>query len=271
MTRFTHFSRRALLGAVAALGLSVALGALAPRAAQAQTVDTIKKKGEITIGMLVDFPPYGIMNAQNRPDGYDADVARLLAKDWGVKLKLVPVTGPNRIPYLLTGKVDLLIASFAYTPERAKQVQFSDPYTAMTIILYGKKDIKMKDPADLKGLRISVTRASTQETAVVKLAPAGTDIRRFDDDASAMQALISGQVDAIGCGTTEAAEIAKRVPPNTFEDKFTLIQQIMNMAMRQGQPDLLKAVNDFIRTNTANGELNKLYNKWLGTDLPKMQ
>ena len=73
----------------------------------------IKKKGEITIGMLVDFPPYGTTNAQNQPDGYDADVAKLLAKDWGVKVNIVPVTGPNRIPFLLTNKVDLLVASLA--------------------------------------------------------------------------------------------------------------------------------------------------------------
>ena len=93
--------------------------------AQAQSVDEIKKKGELTVGLLVDFPPYGTVNSANQPDGYDADVARLLAKDWGVKLNLVPVTGPNRIPFLLTNKVDLLIASLAITPERAKQVQFS--------------------------------------------------------------------------------------------------------------------------------------------------
>ena len=84
-------------------------------------------------------------------------------------------------------------------------------------------------------------------------------------------ALMSGQVDAIGCSTTVAAQIAKRVPANTFEPKFVLRQQEMAVAMRQNQPELLKAVNDFVAKNTANGELNKLYHKWLETDLPKMQ
>ena len=85
-----------------------------------------------------------------------------------------------------------------------------------------------------------------------------------------MQALISGQVDAIGASTTVAAQIAKRVPPNTFEDKFILRQQQMGVAMRPDQAELLKTVNDFVAKNSANGELNKLYQKWLGTDLPKM-
>jgi polar amino acid transport system substrate-binding protein len=256
--------------ALAALGVAAALTVFAPFAS-AQTVAEIKKKGEITIGMLVDFPPYGTTNAQNQPDGYDADVAKLLGKDWGVKVNLLPVTGPNRIPFLLTNKVDLLVASLAITPERAKQVQFSTPYAAATIVLYGKTGTPIKSAADLKGLRVGVARASTQDVAVTKAAPEGTEIRRFDDDASGMQALISGQVDAIGCSVTVAAQIAKRVPPNTFENKFTLVQQAMGIVMRPGQDDLTKAVNEFVAKNTANGELNKLYRKWLETDLPKLQ
>ena len=265
-----HFQRRSFNGAIAALGLGATLSLLAPFAS-AQTVADIKKKGEITVGMLVDFPPYGTMNTSNQPDGYDADVAKLLAKDLGVKLNLVPVTGPNRIPFLLTNKLDLLVASLAITPERAKQVQFSKPYAAATIVLYGDKKANIKAPADLKGKRVGVARASTQDVALTAIAPEGTEIRRFDDDASGMQALISGQVDAIGASTTVAAQIAKRVPPNTFEDKFILRQQQMGVAMRPDQAELLKTVNDFVAKNTANGELNKLYQKWLGTDMPVMK
>ena len=120
-----HTLRGMLGGALLTACATLAVG-LAP-AASAETIDQVKQKGELTVGMLVDFPPYGIMNTENQPDGYDADVARLLAKDLGVKVKIVPVTGPNRIPYLLTDKVDVLVASLVITPERAKQVQFSRP------------------------------------------------------------------------------------------------------------------------------------------------
>ena len=264
-----HSTRRAFTLSAAALAVGLGLSALAPLA-HAQSVDDIKKKGEITIGMLVDFPPYGTMNSSNQPDGYDADVAKLLAKDWGVKLNLVPVTGPNRIPFLLTNKVDLLVASLAVTPERAKQVQFSTPYAAASIVLYGAKKANLKTPEDLKGVRLGVARASTQDVALTAVAPAGAEIRRFDDDASAMQALMSGQVDAIGCSTTVAAQIAKRAPADTYEQKFLLRQQVMGVAMRPNQPELQKAVDDFVARNKANGELNKLYRKWLETDMPAM-
>jgi len=264
----THLHRRHLIATTAALGCGMLLSAWAP-GASAQTTTEIKKKGSITIGMLVDFPPYGTVDASNNPDGYDADVAKLLAKDLGVKLDLIAVTGPNRIPFLLTNKVDLLVASLAVTPERAKQVQFSRPYSAATIVLYGPKSKTIKVPADLKGLRIAVARASTQDTALTAIAPAGTEIRRFDDDASAMQALLSGQVDAIGCSTTVAAQIAKRAG-DAYEDKLVLKQQFMAVAMRKGQEDLLKAVDAFIARNTANGELDKLYRKWLQSALPAL-
>jgi polar amino acid transport system substrate-binding protein len=260
-------SRRRLI-ATTALACSTLLAAWAPLAG-AQTTDEIKKKGSITVGMLVDFPPYGTVDNANQPDGYDADVAKLLAKDLGVKLNLVPVTGPNRIPFLLTNKVDVLVASLAVTPERAKQVQFSRPYSAATIVLYGSKKANIKAPADLKGMRVAVARASTQDTALTAIAPEGTEIRRFDDDASAMQALLSGQVDAIGCSTTVAAQIAKRAG-DAYENKFVLRQQFMAVAMRQGQADLLKTIDGFVAKNTANGELGKLYKKWLQTDLPAL-
>ena len=264
----TRFTRRRLIATATVLACSTLLAAWAPIAA-AQTADEIKKKGTITVGMLVDFPPYGTVDASNQPDGYDADVAKLLAKDLGVKLNLVPVTGPNRIPFLLTNKVDVLVASLAVTPERAKQVQFSRPYSAATIVLYGPKKTNIKAPADLKGLRVAVARASTQDTALTAIAPEGTEIRRFDDDASAMQALLSGQVDAIGCSTTVAAQIAKRAG-DTYENKLVLKQQFMAVAMRQNQPDLLKTVDAFVAKNTANGELSKLYKKWLQSDLPAL-
>ena len=114
-----------------------------------------------------------------------------------------------------------------------------------------------------------MARASTQDTALTAIAPEGTDIRRFDDDASAMQALLSGQVDAIGCSTTVAAQIAKRAG-DAYENKFVLRQQFMAVAMRPNQADLLKATNDFVAKNTANGELSKLYQKWLGSPLPTL-
>jgi polar amino acid transport system substrate-binding protein len=247
------------------VGIGFVVGATLPAAAD--TLQDIKSRGTIKAGMLVDFPPYGLMNEQNQPDGYDADVAKLLAQDLGVKLQLVPVTGPNRIPYLLSGQVDVLVASLGITPERAKSVDFSEPYAAITIAVYGKDDEKVAKPEDLAGKTIAVARASTQDTAVTKVAPQAATIRRFDSDAAALQALISGQVPLIGCSNVCYLTIQK-LAPGKYNKKFELSSQVQGIAVKPGEQKLLARVNQFIDKIKANGELDKINEKWLNERMP---
>src|SRR5690606_28275136 len=130
MTTSGAITRRGF-GILASAGLAAA--AFGIHVAAAATPDEIKEAGTLRVGVLVDYPPFGGTDASQNPAGYDADVAALMAKSLGVKLELVPVTGPNRIPYLLTNKIDVLIATFGITAERAQQVLFSNPYSALTI------------------------------------------------------------------------------------------------------------------------------------------
>jgi len=245
--------------------LVVGLGTTTANAADA--LQEIQSRGTLKVGMLVDFPPYGLMNEQNQPDGYDADVAKLLAKDMGIKLQLVPVTGPNRIPYLLSGQVDVLVASLGITPERAKSVDFSAPYAAITIGVYGKDDVKVAKPEDLAGKTIAVARASTQDTAVTKVAPPSATLRRFDSDAAALQALISGQVPLVGCSNVCYLTIQK-LAPGKYNKKFELSSQVQGIAVKPGEQKLLGRVNEFIEKIKANGELDKVNQKWLGEPMP---
>ncbi|MGK6314259.1 transporter substrate-binding domain-containing protein [Neorhizobium sp. DT-125] len=258
-----NISRRMM---VAAIGAGLMAGAMASTAA-AQTVESIKSAGTVKVGMLVDFPPFGIMNTNNEPDGYDADVAKLLAQEWGVKVQIVPVTGPNRIPYLQSNQVDLLVASLGITEERAKSVDFSQPYAGISIGVFGATGTEVSKPEDLSGKTVGVARASTQDTAVTKIAPQDARIQRFDDDASAVQALLSGQVELIGVSNVVAAQI-ETAAPGRFDQKIQLSQQVQGIAVRKGSAELLTAVNAFIDKMKANGELNKIHEKWLGTPLP---
>lgn len=213
--------------------------------------------------MLVDFPPFGVMNAENKPDGYDADVAKLLAKDLGVELVILPITGPNRIPYLLSGQVDALVASLGITPERAERVAFSDPYAGIAIGVYGDVGVDLSGPEKLSGHAIGVTRASTQDTAVTAVAR----IQRFDDDASAVQALLAGQVEAIGASNIISSQI-ETMAPGRFEVKFPLSQQVQGIAVRPGQDAFLAEINAVVEKAKADGSLNAIHEKWLGTPLP---
>src|SRR4051812_37936760 len=110
----------------------LALTLLAPMAAKAQiiTVDDIIKRGKVVVGVNTTTPIFGLMGKDGQPEGYDPDVARLMAKYMGVQVEFVPVTGANRIPFLLGGQVDMLICLFGITPERALQVSYSMPYAS---------------------------------------------------------------------------------------------------------------------------------------------
>lgn len=239
-------------------------------AAQAATPDEIKKRGKIQVGVLIDYPPFGGTDDQQKPAGYDDDVAKLLAKSLGVELELVPVTGPNRIPFLLTNKVDVLIATFGITAERAKQVLFSNPYSALTIYVLAPKSLSIKGPEDLKNVSIGVARASTQDTAISAIAPTGTQIKRFDDDATALQALISGQVQALGASNTILAQLNKDYASLQIEPKITLKSQANGMAFRKSDTALQEYANKFIAEIVANGQLSEINQRWFGTPLEKL-
>jgi polar amino acid transport system substrate-binding protein len=264
----TGFARRPL----AALGLTglamAAFGAGQPAAAQ--SVDDILGRKKLQVGILVDLPPFGVVNASGGYEGYDVDVAKLMAKYLGVELELVPVTGPNRIPYLLTSKVDVLVAIFGITPERARQVQFSIPYSSIDIVLMAPKDSKIANAADLRALKVGVARASTQDTAISAAVPPGTRIMRFDDDATTSQALLSGQIDAIGVNTITGRQIQTMNPTAGYEIKFALRHQPNGITVRRGQTDLLQWTNTFVYFIKNNGELDAICQKWLGVPLPEL-
>jgi len=250
-------------GTLAAIALT---GAATLPAAAAELAE-IKAAESINIGVLIDFPPYGILNADNEPDGYDATVAKMLADNLGVEINLIPVTGPNRIPYLLSGQVDILVSSLAITSARAEQVDFSDPYAAIRIGLMAEADLDIASAEDLDGVSVAVARASGQDTTITAIAPKGTVIRRFDDDVSAVQALLSGQVQSIGASNTVMTQI-RQVSPGQFDEKFTLNEFRLAIAVTPDAPELLAYVNTFLAGVTETGALNEAHIQWLDEPLP---
>lgn len=234
------------------------------------TVNDIVKRGTLRAGMLVDLPPFGVTSADGKVEGLDADVAKLMADYLGVKLEIVPVTGPNRIPYLLTGKVDVLTATFGINPERAKQVAFSIPYSQLEMLVMGPEKLKMSSYAETAGHTIAVPRASTSDIPLTKYAPKDTRILRLDDDASAAQALLSGQAEALGTNQLILQQLARDHPDLHLVKKFTLAKQFQGVTLRKEDRDLIRWTNVFIFTIKNNGELAVPTKKWLKMDLPDL-
>lgn len=260
--RFSH-----VVVALAALVIGFLMGI--PHA-RSQTVDEVVSRGTINIGVLIDLPPYGLLNDKQEADGYDVEVARLLAKYMGVKANLVQLTAPNRIPFLVTNKVDLIVATFGITPERAKQVMFSIPYSAIENTVYGPKDKAISKIDDLKGLRVGVPRGTVQDVILTGALGGSARMLRFDDTPSTYQALLTGQVDAMAETGFTFDGVMKQNPEANIGKKFILLRQPNGITMRANQFNLHQWVNTFVYYIKNNGELDALHRKWFGTPLPDL-
>ena len=253
---------RTLIAACAGL---LALAVVAP--ADAQVLDRILKEKKIRITAQVDSAPFGILDKDNKPTGSEIETARQLAKDLGVELELVQVTGPQRIPALLADRADLAISSLSITTDRAKTVWFSSPHGALSIVIGGGSKVNISGPADLAGKKIGMTRATLEEQEVPKIAPPGTNIVYFDEHAATQQALLTGQVDAIGAAAFLIEDLAKRAPQMGITSKFTVTTAFYGIAVKPGNFDLLQWVNTWVFVNKNNGVLAKIYLTHTGVKL----
>ncbi|TAU74380.1 transporter substrate-binding domain-containing protein [Rhizobium leguminosarum] len=255
--------RNAMLGA-AALVAAVTLA----QPAAAVTPDEIKARGKIIVGIQGDNPPWGFVTSGGKQDGLDADIATLFAKELGVSVEFVPLEVNNRIPALTAGRVDVLFATMAMLPDRAKAVQFSKPYVANAIVLIGPKTAEIKTNADMAKFTVGVAKGAAQDTQVTKNAPPSTTIRRYDGDAASVQALVSGQVETLG-GNIFYMDRLEKARPGEFENKLEFQKLYNGACTRLGEKEINAALNTFIDKIKANGELKTVYDKWMKVPVPE--
>ena len=247
-----------------ALGLAIALASIVPAKAES-ALDAIVKRGTINVGVGLGTPPYGLMDSNMQPDGYDVSVARLIARDLGVKVNLVDTTAANRIPNLTSGKLDIVIYSFSITAERAKTIAFTNTYYVDQQVYVGPADKAITKMDDLVGQKVGVTRASTNDIAVTKRALDGTQIQRYDDDATTSQALFAGQVAGIVTSGALAKAVEQRDP--NLKTQFVVSSAPMAIGLRRDDPEMLHWLNTEIFMLQTTGELQALQRKWMGAEV----
>jgi polar amino acid transport system substrate-binding protein len=236
----------------------------------AANLDEILNEGTIEIGVPENFPPFGSLGAEGEYEGYDVDVARMIAKDLGVDLELVPITSKQRIPYLETDRVDLVISSMGANPTRAKSIWFSNAYAPFFSGAFAAPDVEVSSPDDLTGLKAGVTGGTIEDIELSDMAPDGVQIVRFGDNAATLEAYKSGQVDVLVTGNTVAANLAANNDDIQLETKFVIKESPAFMGIKKGNMDLLRWVNVFILHKRLGGELDDLSQKWLGQKLPDL-
>ncbi|MGA8516061.1 MAG: transporter substrate-binding domain-containing protein [Burkholderiaceae bacterium] len=250
----------------------VAACALSTSAFAQSVLDDVMKAKKITIGIPTDFPPYGYVGTDLKPQGLDIDMANYIAQKMGVAVELVPVTSANRIPYLQTKKADLVISTLGKNPERMAVIDFTAAYSPFFQAVFAAKSMNIKSFADLAGKSIGVTRGAIEDTELTKAAPAGADIKRFEDNNATVSSFVSGQVQLIATGASVAGNMMARNPQLNAEYKLLLKDSPNFIGVGKGEDKLRGKVNDIIAEAKKSGDIDKMANKWLGRpagDLPQ--
>ncbi len=256
-----HFIRTLL--ATAILGTTVfALNA------HADALSSAEKIGMIRIAVPQDFPPFGTVGPDLKPRGYDIDVANLIGRELKLKVELIPVSSTNRIPYLSTGKADLVISSLGKNPDREKVIDFSIAYAPFFNGIFGPADLSIKKVEDTAGKTVGVTRGSVEDLEYSKVAPGNTTIKRFEDNNATISAYLSGQVQLIATGNVVAAAVNESSKLRRLETKFLIKNSPCYVGVNKGEVALLAKVNEVIAKLKKSGDLNQVSQRWLQAPLP---
>jgi polar amino acid transport system substrate-binding protein len=240
--------------------------------AMAQTaLDDILKAKKINIAVLVDTPPYGFVGSDLKSQGLDIDVANYIGAKLGVAVELVPTSSANRIPYLQTKKADIVIATLGKNAERERVIDFTAAYSPFFQAVFAAKSLNIKSFADLTGKSVGVTRGAMEDQELGKVAPAGVDVKRFEDNAGTISAFTSGQVQVIATGASTAGVIMTKSPQLNTEYKLLLKDSPNFIGVAKGEDKLKLKINEILAAAKKSGDLDKMAVKWLGRpagDLP---
>lgn len=233
--------------------------------AQSSAVATAKARGRLVVGVRHDFPPFGFVNEQKQVVGFDIDLSRELAAALIGKpdaVEFVEVSGPNRIPFLVTNKVDIVIAALSITPERAKTISFSEPYyTGGYTTMVQKENTNITGLASLSGKRVGVTRGSTAEGIIAKLAPPPEQVAKLEHISELYSVIQAGRVDAIVQDVALLQPFVKRTP--TFKLVGGLInEEPWGVGVRKDDKEMVAFLNAQLKQLRQSGKMDAMLTKW---------
>ncbi len=239
---------------------------LTPLAADAQsTLAEIKKRDKLIVGVKTDFPPFGSVDAAGKNIGFDVDVAYEFAKALlgdPNKIELVSVTSGNRIPYLQSGKIDIIIATVTVTDERRKVVEFSDPYFLSGELLLVPKASPINDVKGLNGRKVAIIQGAITDQDLAELAPQATRLK-YGKVTEAVLAVKAGHADAFAQDDILILKLAKENPDMRAAGK-PFYPRPYGIAVRKGDVEFINWVNTQLKRMRSDGTYDRIWKKHLG-------
>ena len=250
---------------IAALVAASLAGASA--AARADQLQDIMQRKELRCGTFADVPPFAAPDPKTREMvGFDVDLCGAIAKRLGVTAKITPLSVEARVPEVKLGHVDIAVANLAYTLSRAEQIQFSDPYYIAKEMLAVRATDPGKTKDDFKGKRLASTKGSTSELSI-KLN--GSNPLVFQDTGSVFMAVQQNKAAGMVANTMTIVKLVAESKKGGVELKMIedpMLLEPIGVGMKKDEPALLAKINATLVAMDGAGEINQLWNKWLGPE-----
>ena len=248
--RITPFRRlaTAAVAVLAALGMAACSGGAGSSSSSGSQVgdrspEQIKEAGEIVIGIFSDKAPFGYIDANGKPAGYDVVYGDRIAADLGVTAKYVPVDAAARTEVLASNKVDITLANFTVTPERAEKVDFANPYFKVSLGVVSPTSAEITDVSQLAGKTLIVIKGTTAEAYFEANHPE-IKLQKYDQYSDAYQALEDGRGDAFSTDNTEVIAWAIQHPGFSVGIKSLGDTSYIAAAVKKGNTALLDWLNN---------------------------
>lgn len=237
-----------LIKFISALAI-LAAGASAFAKPKIRTVAQIQKSKQIKIAVFSDKKPFGYVDEYGKYQGYDVYFAERIAKDLGVKIKYVPVDPASRVEVLATGKVDLVLANFTVTKERAEKVDFALPYMKVALGVVSNEKDPINNIEDLFGKTLIIAKGTTAETFFSQNYPQ-INLLKFDQYADAYNALLDGRGAGLSTDNTEVLAWALENKGFLVGAGVTSLGNLDTIApaVAKGNTDLLNWLNEEIKS-----------------------
>lgn len=238
--------------------------ASAPTAAKG-SIDEIKERGTIRIGVFSDKPPFGFVDANGKNQGFDVYIARRFAKDLlgdESKVEFVLVDAASRVAYLESNKVDVIMANFTVTEEREEKVDFTNPYMKVSLGIVSPDSAPITSVDQLKGKKVIVAKGTTAETYFTKNYP-DIELLKFEQYTEIFEALKDGRGAAIANDNTEVIAWAKENPGFSVGIPTLGGQDTIAPAVAKGNKELLDWINNELTALGKENFVHKAYDATL--------
>ncbi len=232
-----------------------------------KSFEKVQKNGKFIVGLDATFAPMGFRGDDGEIVGFDIDLAKEVAKRWGVEVEFKPCEWDGIMFDLNSGNIDMVWNGMTMTEERIKQAAFSEPYFTDGQLIFSRREAKVNKVSELEGKVVGLQLGSSADYAVQKsdVFSKIKEIKKYATNVEALMDLEAGRTDAVVVDTVAGKYYNSKRAVLTYSEE-SLTQEYYGVAMRKKDKALVEKLNETLNEMKADGTFEKISEKWFGKE-----